>query len=347
MRLQIVATTALFLGRVQVFAVPFAGAPLASRPIVPRAQSHFFVCASPESKIFRRKNSENGPHSRIFTASEVALVERRSGVGTPAKRQSLSRGHHEDFSEEAQWEVHRRVRASRGLHSGRIQATLLPKVSLLPRETVVDCRYSKGDSSKGRWSSGGVRCQGRHHSRLQRSRVAFWLTMFHFMKRELETLFVHRFSSSTMPIVNVPINCGHYWILFGVFVGYFLFHPKYQPMWRDDQPLVIYSLAATMVIFELLNFKTHLILRSLRARGTRQRGVPSGWGFDLVSCANYFWETLSWVTFSVLVSCLTSWIFTVVGFLKMTEWAMKKQRNYRSEFKDYPRNRRAIIPFIL
>uniref|UniRef100_A0A0F7USI8 Trans-2,3-enoyl-CoA reductase, putative n=2 Tax=Toxoplasma gondii TaxID=5811 RepID=A0A0F7USI8_TOXGV len=178
-------------------------------------------------------------------------------------------------------------------------------------------------------------------------KVAFWLTMFHFMKRELETLFVHRFSSSTMPIVNVPINCGHYWILFGVFVGYFLFHPKYQPMWRDDQPLVIYSLAATMVIFELLNFKTHLILRSLRARGTRQRGVPSGWGFDLVSCANYFWETLSWVTFSVLVSCLTSWIFTVVGFLKMTEWAMKKQRNYRSEFKDYPRNRRAIIPFIL
>ncbi|PHJ16559.1 3-oxo-5-alpha-steroid 4-dehydrogenase [Cystoisospora suis] len=178
-------------------------------------------------------------------------------------------------------------------------------------------------------------------------KVAFWLTMFHYVKRELETLFVHRFSSSTMPIINVPINCGHYWMLFGVMVGYFLFHPKYQPMWRDDQPILIYSLAATMTVFELLNFKTHLILRGLRARGTRQRGIPSGWGFDLVSCANYLWETLGWITFSILVSSLTSWIFTVVGFAKMTEWALKKQRNYLAEFKDYPRHRRAIIPFIL
>ncbi|KAL8452330.1 hypothetical protein Emag_002449 [Eimeria magna] len=90
-------------------------------------------------------------------------------------------------------------------------------------------------------------------------------------------------------------------------------------------------------LFEALNFKTHLILRGLRSRGTRQRGIPSGAGFDLVSCANYFWETLAWVTFAVLVSCFTAWLFVVVAFGQMAEWALKKHKNYLREFKDYPK----------
>nr|BAN65910.1 3-oxo-5-alpha-steroid 4-dehydrogenase family protein [Babesia bovis] len=39
----------------------------------------------------------------------------------------------------------------------------------------------------------------------------FVMLMFHFTKRELESLFVHRFSRSTMPIRNLFINCFHYW----------------------------------------------------------------------------------------------------------------------------------------
>lgn len=31
----------------------------------------------------------------------------------------------------------------------------------------------------------------------------------------------------------------------------------------------------------------------------------------------------------------------------MTMWALDKHRKYRKEFKDYPRNRKAIFPFIL
>lgn len=58
-------------------------------------------------------------------------------------------------------------------------------------------------------------------------------------------------------------------------------------------------------VFEALNFKTHLILRGLRSRGTRQRGIPYGAGFDYISCANYYWETLAWLVFAILVSCFT------------------------------------------
>lgn len=67
----------------------------------------------------------------------------------------------------------------------------------------------------------------------------------------------------------------------------------------------MYLLGDRSQVFELYNFKTHLILRNLRARGTRQRGIPYGAGFDFVSCANYYWETLAWLVFAILVSCFT------------------------------------------
>ena len=41
-------------------------------------------------------------------------------------------------------------------------------------------------------------------------------------------------------------------------------------------------------------------------------------------------------------------IFLVVSTYQMAVWALKKHRNYKKEFgKEYPRNRKAIFPFIL
>lgn len=178
--------------------------------------------------------------------------------------------------------------------------------------------------------------------------LALWLVLVHFVKRELETLFVHRFSNATMPIVRVPLNCGHYWILFGVLVGYFLYHPQYTPPWDElNHRPIIYAIAVAMLIFEALNFKTHIILRNLRPRGTRERGIPRGWGFDTVSCANYFWETLAWLSFSILTNTFTAYLFTLVAFAQMTEWALKRHASYRKDFPDYPKSRRAILPYIL
>ncbi len=40
-------------------------------------------------------------------------------------------------------------------------------------------------------------------------------------------------------------------------------------------------------------------------------------------------------------------LFTFVGFVQMTIWAKRKHKIYTREFKDYPKLRKSILPFIL
>lgn len=97
--------------------------------------------------------------------------------------------------------------------------------------------------------------------------IAFWLVIGHYVKRELESAFVHRFSSSTMPFNRIFINSSHYWILFGVGIGYYLFHPAYTaPMWVSDP--VKYVLIAGFLFSEVMNLCCHIVLKNLRAPGS-------------------------------------------------------------------------------
>ncbi|XP_067137685.1 probable very-long-chain enoyl-CoA reductase art-1 [Centruroides vittatus] len=172
----------------------------------------------------------------------------------------------------------------------------------------------------------------------------------HYVKRLLETLFVHRFSHSTMPIKNLLKNCSYYW-LFSIFIGYFVNHPLYTP--PKFGPLQIYLGLAGFVQSEIGNFSTHWVFKNLRAPGTKERKIPMATGnpftylFNFVSCPNYTYEVMAWFSFTIMVQCLPAGMFTLLGLYQMTVWALQKHHNYKKEFEDYPKNRKAIIPFVL
>jgi len=102
-----------------------------------------------------------------------------------------------------------------------------------------------------------------------------------------------------MPFSNIFKNSTHYWLLFGFYNMYFFLHPDYRPPSWSRNKKFMYALLGLFVLFEFLNLMTHLTLRNLRKPGTTIRGIPNGWGFQYVSCANYWWETLCWILFAI------------------------------------------------
>ncbi|XP_026906149.1 very-long-chain enoyl-CoA reductase isoform X1 [Acinonyx jubatus] len=173
---------------------------------------------------------------------------------------------------------------------------------------------------------------------------------FHYIKRLLETLFVHRFSHGTMPLRNIFKNCTYYWG-FAAWMAYYINHPLYTPPTYGAQQVKL--ALAIFVICQLGNFSIHMALRDLRPAGSKTRKIPYPtknpftWLFLLVSCPNYTYEVGSWIGFAIMTQCLPVALFSLVGFTQMTIWAKGKHRSYLKEFRDYPPLRMPIIPFLL
>lgn len=189
--------------------------------------------------------------------------------------------------------------------------------------------------------------------------MVFIAIMLHFLKREYETLFVHRFSLATMPAFNLIKNCAHYWLVCGCLVSYFCFAP---PSWAADGSKLDaflyrvdtifpdnnrWSLITAWVMAEGSNYATHLNLASLRRPGTTERKIPYGYGFTNVSCPNYSFEFFGWATLSCFTGNWAMLLFTIAGGIQMGLWAVKKHKRYLKEFPHYPKGRYAFLPYIV
>jgi len=177
-------------------------------------------------------------------------------------------------------------------------------------------------------------------------KLTLLMCVIHFAKREFETLFVHRFSSATMPIRNIYKNSGYYWVISGLNLAYWTYGPN-SPAARPSNPLLTYAGIALFVIGEACNYSTHLTLKNLRRPGSTDRGIPQGLGFNLVTCPNYMFEAIAWVGVALVNWSLSTVVFIILAVGQMGVWAWKKEKRYRREFGDkYKRKRYAILPGI-
>lgn len=192
-------------------------------------------------------------------------------------------------------------------------------------------------------------------------KAALVLAVFHFIKREFETIYVHRFSNATMPAFNIIKNCAHYWGLSGLSISIFIFASQsasaiasrnaftrvlfHTNDWSSTSLAVIIALWA---FAELSNLKTHIALSKLRSNGSSKYAIPYGYGFNVVACPNYFFEVLAWMAFAILVGNWLSWLFLLVGAGQMYVWAEKKNMRLKTIFGDeYKKLKRAVfIPYV-
>jgi len=181
-------------------------------------------------------------------------------------------------------------------------------------------------------------------------KLAMYCWCGHYLKRILETVFVHKFSHQTMPLRNLVKNCTYYWG-FAAFIAYFHNHNLYtSAIYGDGQ---LHAGLALFVFSEIGNLSIHILFTNLRPKGSTIRKIPyPSWNpftllFSLVSCPNYTYEVYAWLGYSIMCQSLPALIFTMAGFGQMTIWALAKHRAYKKEFSNYPKSRKAIIPFII
>lgn len=103
--------------------------------------------------------------------------------------------------------------------------------------------------------------------------ISLGMVLIHYLKREWETVFVHRFSNATMPWTNLPKNCFHYHVLGGLFIAFPLYKEGYQSVLGTPSQTTINICLGVWVFAQLSNLKTHLILRDLRPAGSTVRKV--------------------------------------------------------------------------
>jgi very-long-chain enoyl-CoA reductase len=174
------------------------------------------------------------------------------------------------------------------------------------------------------------------------------LIVLHFLKREFETIFIHKFSAATMPLRNIFKNCAHYWLLAGANIAAWIYAPTSPTAAQHANFLLLYTGLALYTIGELGNLSVHYTLAKLRSPGGTERGIPRGFLFDLVTCPNYFTETLSWI--GVYFVSGLSWsvlVFAIASVGQMALWAKKKEMRYRKEFPGkYQKKRFYMFPGI-
>ena len=168
--------------------------------------------------------------------------------------------------------------------------------------------------------------------------LVFAAIELHFARRCLEVVFVHRYSGP-IDLVTVYAIATYYSFITG-YAGYL--HARTLP--APDS--LLWLGAALYLGGEALNFGHHRLLARLR-KNTMQYRIPQGGLFEYVACPHYLGEAIAWLG----IALMSRHLFLYVVFLGTTaylvERALRTQAWYREKFRDYPRRRKAIIPFLL
>ena len=124
----------------------------------------------------------------------------------------------------------------------------------------------------------------------------------------------------------------------------YTFSPEYSLSWIIN-PLFIIG----MLIFScgfIINLHSDYIVRNLRKPGENEYKVPYEGMFRYVSSPSYFGEITEWIGWAIMTWSFPGLIFALWTFANLAPRARSNHIWYNETFDNYPKNRKALIPFI-
>ncbi|MCD7455708.1 hypothetical protein HAX54_029226 [Datura stramonium] len=163
----------------------------------------------------------------------------------------------------------------------------------------------------------------------------------HFFKRLLEVLFVHKYSGG-MAMNSIITISSSYFIAFSS-----LMYIQYLTK-RSTEPSIDLKYIGSIVFLVGIigNLYHHFLLSKLRKKGESGYKIPKGGLFSLVICPHYLFEIVTFLGFSLISQTLFSFSSTIGTLFYLMGRSYATRKWYFSKFEDFPRNVKALIPFV-
>uniref|UniRef100_A0A8C0ZBQ7 3-oxo-5alpha-steroid 4-dehydrogenase (NADP(+)) n=2 Tax=Cyanistes caeruleus TaxID=156563 RepID=A0A8C0ZBQ7_CYACU len=158
--------------------------------------------------------------------------------------------------------------------------------------------------------------------------------------------FIYPFFTRGRPF---PLQLLFFGMLFCIYNGflqgyYLIYCAEYPNDWCTD-----IRFTSGLFLFLLgmgINIHSDLLLRQLRKPGEVTYKIPQGGLFTYVSGANYFGEIVEWFGFAIATWSLPAFAFAFFTLCCIGPRAYHHHRYYLKTFTDYPKSRKALIPFV-
>ena len=147
-----------------------------------------------------------------------------------------------------------------------------------------------------------------------------------------------------MPIIVVFLA-----IIFNIINGFINGYYLGSIQEYDTSYLLNINFVLGLVIFLsgfFINFKSDRILLNLKNNNEGYQ-IPKGFMYKYISSPNYFGEIVEWTGFAIMTWSIPGFLFALWTAFNLAPRSLSNHRWYIKQFPDYPKNRKAIIPFIL
>lgn len=144
------------------------------------------------------------------------------------------------------------------------------------------------------------------------------------------------FAAIFFNLINASIN--GYWLGFVA--------PPYPDDWMVDPRFI--SGGIIFIVGFIINQASDKKLIGLRTESQIGYLIPRGGLFNYISCPNFFGEIIEWSGFALMAWNLPALSFAVWTAANLIPRALDHHNWYKRYFnEEYPKSRKAIIPFIL
>ena len=178
--------------------------------------------------------------------------------------------------------------------------------------------------------------------------VLLSMFVFHYIVRSLVYPLLLNSNTKQMPlavVLSAYCFCAYNGYLQGIYLA------KYSTHYNDNYMHDIRFITGTTLFVAgwCINQHSDHILRNLRTNKNQSDYViPTGGMFNYVSAANYFGEIVEWLGYAISSWSIPAAAFSLFTILQIGGRGISYHKWYQQKFREqYPKDRKAIIPFIL